>query len=172
MPDFHALTPCTCRQSIHAQEHQTPVDGCPWCSQDGSTAAEPVSDRPTALLAAITAEAARRGVISIDGIRNITGQQAGPPAAHQRLLTQLETDRAKMLRCAAAANEPEVQRVQEGIAAGLHTAAAWTIHLFEGDRARQAYLARAEGTPTDAGPSVAEAAANDRKWFNSEKVGE
>ncbi|WP_330328224.1 hypothetical protein [Streptomyces pseudovenezuelae] len=28
-----ALTPCTCRQAVHAQEHTNrPVDDCPWCT--------------------------------------------------------------------------------------------------------------------------------------------
>jgi hypothetical protein len=36
MPDLPALTPCTCRQAIHASEHATPVDGCPWCLREST----------------------------------------------------------------------------------------------------------------------------------------
>ncbi len=160
--------PAQCAPHEDGRECPCPP-GCGCCKVTPTP--DPENDRQAATLDAITAEAARRGVISIDGIRNIAGQQTGTPAAHQRLLAQLDADRAKMLRCAAAASEPEVRHAQEGIAAGLHTAAAWTIHLFEGDRARQAYLARTETMLTDGGPSIAEAAADDRKWA-LEKNGE
>jgi len=42
-----ALTPCTCRQSVHTREHGTPVDGCPWCT--------PNPDRQTGQTDAATA---------------------------------------------------------------------------------------------------------------------
>jgi DNA-binding helix-hairpin-helix protein with protein kinase domain len=33
---------CTCRQSVHAQHHTTPVHGCPWCTtQPAATTIEP-----------------------------------------------------------------------------------------------------------------------------------
>lgn len=32
------LTPCTCRQAVHAREHGgRTVPGCPWCAADSST---------------------------------------------------------------------------------------------------------------------------------------
>jgi len=31
-PEPARLTPCTCRQAIHKQEHRTPVAGCSWCT--------------------------------------------------------------------------------------------------------------------------------------------
>jgi hypothetical protein len=34
------LTPCTCRQAIHKQEHRTPVAGCPWCTKTTEDAAQ------------------------------------------------------------------------------------------------------------------------------------
>lgn len=36
MPDLPALTPCTCRQSVHAREHKTPIPACPWCRRDAT----------------------------------------------------------------------------------------------------------------------------------------
>ena len=33
-----ALTPCTCRQAVHAREHDgRTVPGCPWCATDADT---------------------------------------------------------------------------------------------------------------------------------------
>lgn len=35
-----ALTPCTCRQAVHAREHNVrTVPGCPWCAASSGTLA-------------------------------------------------------------------------------------------------------------------------------------
>lgn len=75
----------------------------------------------------------------------MTDQPTPEPDPYRQLLARLAEERAKMLRCASRAREVEVQRCQEGIAAGLRIAAAHAITLFEGHEARQAYLA-AEAT--------------------------
>ncbi|MFI1485714.1 hypothetical protein [Streptomyces sp. NPDC020747] len=92
-------------------------------------------------------------------------------AAYPRLLAQLAADRAKMLRCARTATREEVRLAQEGIAAGIHTAAAWAVQLFEGDPARQTYLQRDEQAGAR-GPSVDECRDNDRAHWDSKRAGE
>lgn len=77
-----------------------------------------------------------------------------PPDAYRELLARLDVERAKMLRCASHARETEVQRVQEGTAAGLRIAAAHAITLFEGHQAREAYLAGEPAAPHQ--PAAAE----------------
>lgn len=74
------------------------------------------------------------------------------------LRTWLATERAK----AQAADRPDCDPAllitpHNGIAAGLSIALGWVNHRL--------------GEALDSGPTVAEAAADDRRWFNSEKEG-
>jgi hypothetical protein len=87
---------------------------------------------------------------------------------YRQLITQLEHDRARMLAAADAGTLPEVRIAQSGIAAGHLHAIALTLRLYEGPDAVQAYLREhADGEHLivhDAGPTVREAAADDRRW--------
>lgn len=134
MSDLPALTPCTCRQAVHAREHATPVDGCPWC-------AEQSEDQPLGQ--------------SVRTTRN--NPMASDNTLHE-LRTWLATERAK----AQAADRPDCDPAlfvtpHNGIAAGLAIALAWVNHRL--------------GEALDSGPSIAEAAVDDRRWA-LEKDGE
>ena len=105
MHDLPALTPCTCRQAIHASEHATPVDGCPWCA-----------DRPEEQPREQTARTTRNNPPTSDN------------TLHE-LRTWLATERAK----AQAADRPDCDAAllitpHNGIAAGLAIALAWVNH--------------------------------------------
>lgn len=104
---------------------------------------------------------------------------------YRQLLDRLREERARALRNAPHATLDEARLVNEGIAAGIRIAEAWAITLFEGHEARMRYLA-AEGVEVgpalagtvdksaahDAGPTVAEAKADDRRYWDVEKAGE
>lgn len=130
------LTPCTCRQAIHAREHQhAPIDGCTWCS---ARAESPPGEQPARTT------------------RN------NPPTSNDtlhELRTWLATERAKAQLSDRADCHPDLKvTAHSGIAAGLSIALAWVNHRL--------------GETLDSGPNVAEAAADDRRWFGSEKAGE
>ena len=95
-----------------------------------------------------------------------------PPPAYREFLARLEDERAKALRNAPAAPVEEVRCTLNGIASGLHIAIAWAITLVEGHGAREVYFAGKQATAHDAGPTVREAAADDRRWWDGEKDGE
>lgn len=100
---------------------------------------------------------------------------------YRQLLAHLQHERARALRNASRGSLDEGRWTAEGIAAGLRIAEAWAITLFEGHQARQAYLAADDtvgptpagtvDTVADRGPTVGEAAADDRRW-ELEKSGE
>jgi hypothetical protein len=94
---------------------------------------------------------------------------------YRQLITQLEADRTRMLAAADTATVDEVRIAQSGIAAGCLHAIALTLRLHEGPDAVQAYLQQHDDgehlTVHDDGPTVREAAADDRRWWNAEKEG-
>lgn len=71
----------------------------------------------------------------------------------------LATQHANAARANQAGGVPDHLKISphNGIAAGLHTALLGLDRILN---------------PHDAGPTVAEAAAQDRRWWNSEKTGE
>ena len=94
-------------------------------------------------------------------------------AAYRELLARLETERAKALRNAPAATVEEVRCTLEGMASGLHIAIAHAITLFEGHTARNAYFGIQPPTPAhNAGPTIREAAAQDRAHWTDKYAGE
>ncbi|WP_369214422.1 hypothetical protein [Streptomyces flavofungini] len=97
-----------------------------------------------------------------------------PPAAYRQLLARLEADRARMLAAMDVITVDEVRIAQASLASGYLHAAAWAVQLFEGAEARDKYLRdRADGVhlATHDGPTITEAAADDRRW-DLEKAGE
>ncbi|MPY47097.1 hypothetical protein [Streptomyces acidicola] len=96
------------------------------------------------------------------------GPQGGAESldAYRQLLARLAQERAKALDNAPRCTLDEARWVNEGIASGLHIAAAWAITLFEGHDARTRYLAAGGGQAAahDEGPSVAECRDADRRW--------
>ncbi|MFJ8929285.1 hypothetical protein ACIRLA_22170 [Streptomyces sp. NPDC102364] len=96
-------------------------------------------------------------------------------ALHRQLITRLEHDRARMLAAADTATVDEVRIAQSGIAAGYLHAIALTLRTFEGPDAVQAYLRQhADGQHLTAhdGPTVREAAADDRTYWNDKYAGD
>ncbi|WP_306317276.1 MULTISPECIES: hypothetical protein [unclassified Streptomyces] len=89
---------------------------------------------------------------------------------HRRLIAQLEADRARMLAASDAATVDEVRIAQSGIAAGYLHAITLTLRIHEGPEAAQQYLQQhADGRhlTTHNGPTIAEAAADDRAYWTT-----
>lgn len=114
--------------------------------------------------------------------RAVTAALDATPDPYRLLLDHLREERTRALRNAPHASLDEARLVNEGIAAGIRIAEAWAITLFEGHDARMRYLtaegvevgpalagtvdklAASEPPAHDAGPTVAEAKADDRAW--------
>ncbi|GAA1887797.1 hypothetical protein GCM10009837_06990 [Streptomyces durmitorensis] len=102
----------------------------------------------------------------------------GQPAPYRQLLARLETDRQQMLAAVDTTTRDKEElrqaQAQSDLASGYLYAAALAVRLFEGvDAAAQYIRHHGDGRHLVAhdGPTVAEAAADDRNW-DVEKGGE
>jgi hypothetical protein len=96
----------------------------------------------------------------------------GPSQAYRELLGRLQAEQARAARNSTAAGLEQARWVAEGIDAGLKIAIAHAITLFEGHDARAAYFAGHQPPDAAAGPSVAEAAAADRRHWADKYAGD